>query len=127
MIPPPWVPQADLLITIQDAPSAPVQQWTLTCGPDGGTLPDPVRACRVLGEVWNPFTPVRIGVMCPMIVYGSQITTITGWWRGSWISVRFSRTFSCQAPEWYQILSALPGGSGQVNPGGLMLPGPPAA
>jgi hypothetical protein len=127
MIPVPWVPRADLVITIQNGPSAPVRRWTLTCGPAGGTLPHPFRACRVLSEVWNPFTPVRIGVMCPMIVYGPQLTTITGWWHRTWISVRFSRTFSCEAPQWYRILSAFPGGSGQVNPGGPMLPAPPVA
>jgi Subtilisin inhibitor-like len=127
MRPSPWIPRADLLITIQAWPSAPVRRWTLTCGPAGGTLPHPFRACRVLSEVWDPFTPVRIGVMCPMIVYGPQITTISGWWHGSWISVRFSRTFSCEAPQWYRILSSFPGGSGQVNPGGPMLPAPPVA
>jgi hypothetical protein len=65
--------------------------------------------------------------MCPMIAYGTQFTTITGYWHGTWISARFSRTFSCQAPQWFEILPVLPAGPGQVNPGGPMLPGPPAA
>jgi len=123
--PAPWGPQADLLLTVQASPSAPVEQWTLTCGPDGGTLPDPARACQVLSEVWDPFTPLPRGVMCAMIVYSTHITTITGWWDGVWISVRFSRTFSCQAAQWAQILPLLPPGPGAVNPGGPMLPGPP--
>jgi hypothetical protein len=125
MIPVPWRAEADLVITVQDSPSAPILRWTLTCRPDGGTLPDPVRACRMLRGVWDPFTPVRVGVMCTMIVYGTQITTITGYWHGTWISVRFSRTYGCQAAQWYQILSVLPASSGQVNPGGPMVPGPP--
>jgi hypothetical protein len=124
MIPVPWGPQAALEVTIQESPSAPVLRWTLTCGPAGGTLPDPVRACRVLNRVWDPYTPVHIGWMCPMIAYGTQFTTITGYWHGTWISARFSRTFSCQAPQWFEILPVLPSGPGQVNPGGPMLPGP---
>ena len=128
MIPVPWRPQANLVITVREWPTAPVWRWTLTCRPDGGTLPHPARACRVLAEVWDPFTPLPRGVMCPMIVYGPQITTITGWWRGTWISVRFSRTYSCQAAQWDRILTVLPGGPAVpagVNPGGPMRPGPP--
>jgi Subtilisin inhibitor-like len=125
MIPVPWRPEARLMITVRQSPSGPVLRWTLTCRPDGGTLPDPARACRVLYSVWDPFTPVRTGVMCPMIVYGPQLTTISGYWRGAWISVRFSRTYSCQAWQWMRILSVLPPNAGQVNPGGPMLPGPP--
>ena len=124
--PAPGGPQADLLITVQASPSAPLVQWTLTCDQDGGTLPGPARACQVLGEVWDPFSPLPRGVMCPMIVYGAQITTITGWWDGAWISVSFSRTFSCQAGQWAQILPLIPPGPGAVNPGGPMLPGPPS-
>jgi hypothetical protein len=123
--PAPSGPQANLVITVSESPSAPVLRWTLTCAPDGGTLPDPARACRMLNSVWNPFMPVRTGVMCPMIVYGPQLTTITGYWHGTWISVRFSRTYSCQAAQWNKILSVIPAGPGQINPGGTMVPGPP--
>jgi hypothetical protein len=125
MIPARWRPRADLVITARESPTAPVRRWTLTCRPDGGTLPHPVRACQVLDDVWHPFTPLPRGVMCPMIVYGPEITTITGWWDGKWISVRFSRTYSCQAAQWDRILTMVPAVPAGVNPGGPMVPGPP--
>jgi hypothetical protein len=122
----PWHPQAELWITVRDSPSSPVLHWTLTCGPDGGTLPGPARACWQLSQAGQPFAPVPPGVMCPMIYFGPQTATVTGYWYGTWISVRFGRSDGCQEARWNKVISALglTVQAGEVNPGGPMQPGP---
>ena len=109
----------DLTITVQQTAASPVFQWTLTCGPDGGTLPDPVRACEQLDHVkLPPEESTNPHVMCPMIIYGPQIVTVDGWWHGKWISLRLDRTDDgCAAAEWNDLLTAL-GLTGQVTPSG---------
>jgi hypothetical protein len=125
MIRAPWQAQTDLVITVHETASAPMLRWTLTCGPDGGTLPHPIRACKVLNSAWHPFAPVSPGVMCPMIVYGPQTATITGYWHGTWISAQFDRIDGCQAARSNKIASILPIAAGPVNPGGPMMTGSP--
>ncbi|HEY2577182.1 MAG TPA: SSI family serine proteinase inhibitor [Streptosporangiaceae bacterium] len=104
------------MITAQQTASAPISQWTLTCAPDGGTLPDPVQACERLSQVQLPPATPPPHVMCPMIIYGPELLTIDGWWHGSWISLRMDRTDDgCEAARWNGIITAL-GLAGQVNP-----------
>jgi Subtilisin inhibitor-like len=116
----------ELWISLHDSPSSPVLHWTLTCQPNGGTLPGPGRACGQLQGINRPFGPMATGVMCPMIDFGSQTASVTGYWYGSWISVRLSRSDGCQEARWNKIISAL--GltifTGEINPGGPMQPGP---
>ena len=126
MFPGPRYAAADLLITVRVSPSARPLWWTLTCGPVGGTLPHPARACRELNSTLDPFAPLARGIACPMIYYGPQTATITGWWHGTWIEARFSRTDGCQAERWNKVGRALVlPVNAPVNPGGPMLPGHP--
>jgi hypothetical protein len=115
----------ELWISLRDSTSSPVLHWTLTCKPDGGTLQGPGRACWQLGQADRPFAPQRIGVMCSMVYFGPQIATVTGYWYGTWISVRITRTDGCQEARWNKVIPALglTGYTGEVNPGGPMQPG----
>jgi hypothetical protein len=113
----PW-PAVDITITVQQTATSPILQWTLTCHPDGGTLPDPVRACARLSQVKLPPPEPPPHIMCPMIVYGPQMVAIDGWWHGSWISLRLDRTDAgCEAASWNGLITAL-GLSGRVTAGG---------
>jgi hypothetical protein len=122
----PWHAEVDLVITVRDTATSPAVQWTLTCGPDGGTLPDPAQACARLNEIRPPFAPLSSDVMCPMIVSGPQTATISGYWHGSRIFIQLNRDDGCQAARWNRLIVALGlnDDPGQVNPGGLMQPGP---
>lgn len=129
----PGYPRAQLWITVREATHGPSSQWTLTCGPAGGTIPDPTRACSQLGHAWRSIAPPSRGVMCPMIDYGPQAVTIDGYWYGTWVSVRFGRFDGCQEARWNAVISALGLNAppSHVNPGGAMkparrAPGPPA-
>ncbi|HEY3956644.1 MAG TPA: SSI family serine proteinase inhibitor [Streptosporangiaceae bacterium] len=120
-------PRAQLWISVRQAPHGPVLRWTLRCGPDGGRLPHPSRACARLGLAQRPFAPVPHGIVCPMIDYGPQTARITGLWHGAWITARFSRANGCEETRWNKVIVALGLGGvpGRVNPGGPMQPAPP--
>jgi Subtilisin inhibitor-like len=114
----PWPAAVDIMITVEQTTTSPVYQWTLTCDPAGGTLPDPVRACDRLRHVKLPPAMPPLHIMCPMIVYGPAFVTVEGWWHGSWISLRLDRTNAgCAAASWNELLIAL-GLAGPVNTGG---------
>ena len=104
--------------------SSPSLHWTLTCGPDGGTLPDPANACRQLSRAGHPFGPMAHGVACSMIYYGPQTVAVTGYWYGNTVSIRFSRSDGCQEARWSKLVSemGLQVQAGEVNPGGPMKP-----
>jgi hypothetical protein len=123
-----WWAGANLTITVQQAPSGRTQSWRLTCAPDGGTLPNPAQACARLNQDWRPFAPISHNTMCTTLYFGPQTVAITGWWHGSWIAVRYTRSNGCQETQWNQMVWALGLPNGQVNPGGPMQgppPGPP--
>ena len=121
-----WQSGADLTITVQLAPSSHSQSWRLTCSPNGGTLPDPAQACARLSQAWRPLAPISHNTMCTTLYFGPQTVAITGWWHGSWVSVRYNRSNGCQETMWNQMVWALGLPNGQVNPGGPMRPGPRA-
>jgi hypothetical protein len=120
-----WWPQADLTITVQQAPSSVTQTWRLTCAPNGGTLPDPNQACARLSQVWQPFRPISNNTMCTTLFFGPQTIAITGWWHGVSLSVRYNRTNGCEESLFNQMVWALGLPDGEVNPGGPIKPPPP--
>jgi len=126
-VPAPPMGQPDsLLVTVRESGSSPALSWSLTCNPDGGTHPDPVLACDTLSGTRNPFAPVAPGTMCPMIYYGPQTATISGYWQGQPVSAQFSRVDGCQEQRWEKIAPVLviPVLPVPANPGGPFLPGP---
>jgi Subtilisin inhibitor-like len=110
-------PQSSLTISVAAAHGAP-RHWTLTCGPAGGTHPDPQAACAALADAKDPFAPVSGTTMCPMIPASPQTASISGTWDGKKISASYTRTNGCAAERWNQLSKVL----GQVNPGGPMIP-----
>jgi hypothetical protein len=101
--PSPMQPSASLTVSVRPNAHASVRHWTLTCGPDGGTLMHPATACAALTRVPDPFAPVKRGVMCSMIYGGPQTATIEGTWRGKQVHATFSRVDGCQTARWNRI------------------------
>ena len=76
---------------------------TLRCGPPGGTLPLPARACRRLAPLEKPFAPVPKDVACTQIYGGPQIAIVSGTLRGRRVWARFSRVDGCQIERWNRV------------------------
>jgi hypothetical protein len=78
------------LLLVDDAGRATVV--TLTCNPDGGTHPDPVRACDSLRSAGGDFKRLRPDptIACTF-VYEPVQAYATGQWRGRLVT--FSRTY----------------------------------
>jgi hypothetical protein len=89
-------------IKVSHGPGTAVKHWTLRCQPDGGTDPDPARACRVLLHAKNPFAPLQKGVMCPMIVVGTKEATVSGTWYGKPVNVTISQG-GCWLSRWAEV------------------------
>jgi Subtilisin inhibitor-like len=79
-----------------------IRHWTLRCQPAGGTHPDPAAACRVLLHAKNPFGPLRKGIMCPMIVAGSEVAKIRGTWHGKPVNITMNQG-GCWLARWNEI------------------------
>jgi hypothetical protein len=91
-----------LEITVDHGPGTPMSHWSLRCEPAGGTDPDPARACRVLLRVKEPFGPLPKGIMCPMILAGTKVATVTGTWFGKPVSVTMDEG-GCWMSRWAEI------------------------
>jgi hypothetical protein len=89
-------------IRVSHGQGTPVKHWTLRCQPAGGTDPDPARACRVLMHANNPFAPLQKGVMCPMIVVGTKVATVSGTWYGKPVDVTMSQG-GCWLSRWAEV------------------------
>jgi hypothetical protein len=80
-------PQATLHVT-ESGHGITARNWTLHCGPPGGTAPDPAATCRLLLANTGILHPVqRLGIMCPMIRIDAPKFTITGNWYGTKLHV----------------------------------------
>jgi hypothetical protein len=95
-------PKISLDIKVSHGPGTTVQHWTLRCQPAGGTDPDPARACRVLMHAKNPFAPLQKGVMCPMILAGTKVATVSGTWYGKPVNVTMSQG-GCWLSRWAEV------------------------
>jgi len=101
--PSPTRPLVSLTVSVRPNVHASARHWTLTCGPDGGTLMHPAAACAALTRVHDPFAPVKRGAMCSMIYGGPQTATVDGTWRGRRVHATFSRVDGCQTARWNRI------------------------
>jgi hypothetical protein len=72
------------------------QTATLTCDPDGGTHPDPAKACDALLQNEDALKPVPGDVACTEIYGGPQVATIVG---GD-VNASFSRSNGCEIARW---------------------------
>jgi len=102
-------PTADLQISISVRGSEqPSKLWTLRC-PRGGTLPDAAESCRKLGEIDDPFAPVRRGSACTQIYGGPEIADVSGTFDGKPVNTQFSRGDGCEIERWKQVGFLFPG------------------
>ena len=95
-------PKISLDIKVSHGPGTAVKHWTLRCQPAGGTDQDPARACRVLMHAKNPFAPLPEGIMCPMIVAGTKVATVSGTWYGKPVDVTMIQG-GCWLSRWAEV------------------------
>jgi hypothetical protein len=69
---------------------------TLTCDPDGGSHPDPAKACDALLQHEDALQPVAGDVACTEIYGGPQLATIAG----ADVHATLSRENGCQIARW---------------------------
>ena len=84
-----------------------VRTATVTCDPDGGSHPDPARACDALLSHEDALSPVAKQVACTEIYGGPQVAVVSG---GA-VHAVFSRTNGCEIARWDKLapLLELPG------------------
>jgi subtilisin inhibitor-like len=115
----PKEPRFDLTITFwpqgRDGPS---RTATLTCVPDGGTHPDPDKACAALRAHPQALDPVPPDTACTEIYGGDQVARVTGEAglddpeQGRLtIDALLNRTNGCEITRWDELapLLELPG------------------
>jgi hypothetical protein len=98
----------DLSIVVTDG-GGEHQTWQLTCGPEGGTHPDPDAACAALlanGALALP--AVREDVACTDIYGGPEKATISGTFQGWRVLSSFSRVNGCEIGRWELLQGLLP-------------------
>jgi hypothetical protein len=69
---------------------------SLTCDPDGGSHPDPAKACDALLQHEDALQPVAGDVACTEIYGGPQLATISG----ADVHATLSRENGCQIARW---------------------------
>lgn len=99
-------PEAEtrLQISVKASEQAPAKEWTLTCDPAGGTLPEADKACAALGKAkadW--YAPVPTDQACTMIYGGPEQASVKGVWQGKPIGATFKRTNGCELARWNAV------------------------
>lgn len=93
-----------LQISVKASAQAPAKNFTLTCDPVGGTLPDADKACAALAKAkadW--YAPVPQDKACTMIYGGPEQASIKGVWQGKRIGAAFKRTNGCELARWNAV------------------------
>jgi hypothetical protein len=117
-------PQEGTNLTITVRNEAQVDEWTLTCEPDGGTHPDPRQACVFLdlAKQWgqDPFAPTPADAICGQVFGGPQTATVTGVWDGKPVDAKFDLANSCEISRWSNAIPLLvvEGGAGEGGAAG---------
>jgi hypothetical protein len=86
-----------------------VRRYSLACGPAGGTVPRPGRACLVLSRLAAPFAPVPTGEICTQIALGPQEAVVAGTVAGRHVYARLRLTDGCQIERWRRAAAVVPG------------------
>ena len=99
---PPPQPGYDLQITYwptgKDGESL---EATLTCDPNGGTHPEPAKACAALDAHPEALHPVAMDVACTQIYGGDQVAEIRGTGPdGATIRAILNRSDGCEIARW---------------------------
>jgi hypothetical protein len=82
----------------------PDSTWTLRCGPAGGTLPQPARACaRLAAGGAKLVAPVPAGTFCTEIWGGPQRARVVGTIEGTRVWATFGRMNGCHISRWNKL------------------------
>jgi hypothetical protein len=84
------------------------KEYTLTCDPAGGTLPEPEAACTALAGGAVDFEPVPPDAACTMIYGGAAVAEVTGTVLGKPVEAEFSRQDGCHIDKWDSATTLLP-------------------
>lgn len=97
-------PRYDVTITYWPAGhGSEARSTTLTCDPDGGSHPNPAKACDALLEHEDALQPVAGEVACTEIYGGPQLATVSG----SGVHALLSRTNGCEIARWEALAPVL--------------------
>ena len=97
-------PRYDLTVTYwPEGKSGPSSTKTLTCDPNGGTHPDPDKACAALLAHPEALRPVPTDMACTLIHGGDQVALI----EGSGIHSTFNRSGGCEIARWDALAPVL--------------------
>jgi hypothetical protein len=100
----------DLTVVVTDGQGT--STWTLTCGPPGGTHPDPAQACTALAAAGpDPLAPLPKEMACTQVYGGPQTATVAGTWDGVAVAADLDRTDGCQIARWDALLPVLQPGA----------------
>ena len=89
------------------------RHYALRCEPAVGTVPRPVRACRVLSGLTHPFAAVPPGAVCSQLALGPEEAVVTGRVDGVAISTRLTVRDSCEIERWRRLAAVVPGYPGR--------------
>ena len=93
--------------------SAPVDRYSVHCGPPAGTVPDPATACRVLARLAHPFAPTPPGTFCTDIAIGPDEAVIRGRLRGTVVHAHLKVQGGCEINRWRRVAAVVPGFPGR--------------
>ena len=98
-----------LSIVVSPGDGGAAKHWTLACSPAGGSLPQPVAACRKLAALARWYAPIPEGTACTQIFGGPQAARVTGTYRGRRLWVSFHRRNGCEINRWERVAFLFPG------------------
>jgi len=94
---PPSQPRYDLQITYwPEGKGGESRKATLTCDPNGGTHPDPAKACAALDAHPEALHPVPMDTACTEIYGGDQVALV----EGSGVHAVLNRSNGCEIERW---------------------------
>ena len=99
----------DLTFTVSGSDITPEgpKTYTLTCNPDGGTLPAARQACINLNKIIRPFVATAPNRVCADVVGGNGSMTIKGIYKGSTIDTTADQRDSCATKRFNRIAVAI--------------------
>jgi hypothetical protein len=100
-----------LRITVwpQGRQAAETHRHTLSCAPARGTVPHPVRACRLLGRLGAAaFAPTPPTTACTDIYGGPDQAHVVGLVEGRRVDAHLRRVNGCEIARWNRVRLVVP-------------------
>jgi len=88
---------------------AETHRYTLSCAPARGTVPHPLRACRILGRLGaGAFAPTPPGTACTDIYGGPAQAHVVGLVGGRRVDAHLGLANGCEIARWNQVRLVVP-------------------